>query len=69
MNIKPICNADFISRYQVVGGYITDVLTNKKITNNTSLLNDVIKTGMLNSHIVDYNACHKDKIRLLNIVV
>ena len=69
MNIKPICNVDFISRYQVVGGYITDILTNKKITKNTSLLNDVIKTGMLNGHIIDYNACHKDKIKLLNIIV
>jgi hypothetical protein len=69
MNIKPICNIDFANRYQYINGYITDTLTNKKITNNKKKLSEIIKIGMLNGNIYEFNTTHKNKIKLLDVIV
>lgn len=69
MNIKPICNIDFANRYQYINGYITDTLTNKKITKNKKRLSEIIKIGMLNGNIYEFNSTHKNKIKLLDVIV
>lgn len=69
MNIKPICNIDFVNRYQYINGYIIDTLTNKKITKNKEKLKEIVKVGMLNGNIYEFNATHKNKISLLNVIV
>ena len=69
MNIKPICNVDFANRYQYINGYVTDILSNKKITKDRKKLSEIIKVGMLNGNIYEFNATHKNKISLLDVIV